>query len=163
MIHDLDIHSLDVNTTTDGTLVELHRQDWDIIQTGREADDTTATPEQESPQMTTAETLFPDTIKAWQRHLEGQVDHLTVPQGQVELAVSDDRPDSPSEGETQSFVLGEQHQLLVRIPKGVWHGIRVLGPNPALVLNFPSELYDYYDPDIERLPADTDEIPFEWE
>ena len=62
MIHDLDVHVLDVNATEHGRLVELHREDWDIVQSGEEAEETST--DDQSPKMTTAETLFPDTIKA---------------------------------------------------------------------------------------------------
>ena len=149
MIHDLEVARLDVNATEYGSLVECQRTDWDVVHP--------------DPEMATAETVFPDTVRAWQRHPESQVDHLTVPRGQIELAVYDDREDSPTSGETDSFVIGEKSPALVRIPVGVWHGYEVLGPEPALVLNFPSELYDYYEPDKETLPADTDEIPHEWD
>jgi dTDP-4-dehydrorhamnose 3,5-epimerase len=44
----------------------------------------------------------------------------------------------------------------------VWHGLQNLAPIDALVINFPSNAYDYEDPDHYRLPLDTDAIPYEW-
>ena len=44
----------------------------------------------------------------------------------------------------------------------MWHGLQNLGDTDALVLNFPSEAYNYADPDHYRLPADTTEIPYTW-
>jgi dTDP-4-dehydrorhamnose 3,5-epimerase len=151
MISDLAIRTLSPNARPNGALVELFRTDWDVIEGDA------------SPEMAYSQTLFPGEIDAWQRHPEGKVDHFTAPRGQLLLAVHDDRPESPTEGETNSFVIGERNPALVRIPKGVWHGYQALGTEPAMVLDFPSEPYDYYDPDRETKPADTDDIPFEWE
>jgi dTDP-4-dehydrorhamnose 3,5-epimerase len=50
----------------------------------------------------------------------------------------------------------------VVIPIGVWHGLQNLGTSDALVLNLPSQAYNYKDPDHWRLPYDTDEIPYRW-
>lgn len=167
MIHDIEVTSLDVHATPTGTLVELQRNDWDMFQGADNPDSDAATETTEKPdaipKMVYAETAVPGTTTDWQRHPDGQVDHLTVPQGQVELAAYDDRPDSESRGETHTVVLGEQEQLLVQIPTGVWHGYRVIGSEAALVLNLPSALYDYYRPDRETVPVESNEIPFEWD
>jgi dTDP-4-dehydrorhamnose 3,5-epimerase len=32
----------------------------------------------------------------------------------------------------------------------------------ALIVNVPTKLYNYDDPDEYRLPAHTDEIPYDW-
>jgi dTDP-4-dehydrorhamnose 3,5-epimerase len=37
-----------------------------------------------------------------------------------------------------------------------------LGGGDALMINFPSNAYDYDDPDHYRLPMDTDLIPYRW-
>ena len=165
MIHDLDIHSLDVNPTATGELVELYRDDWDVFDRaadGTDADAVESDQAASTPRMATMETAFPGTVDAWQRHPEGQVDHLTVPRGQIELGVYDDREDSPTQGETSSIVMSERDPILVRVPAGVWHGYQVLGSEPATILNFPDQLYEYYDPDLERLPADSDAVPYNW-
>jgi dTDP-4-dehydrorhamnose 3,5-epimerase len=168
MIHDLDIQPLDVNPTATGELVELYRDDWDLFDPAADAADadTTADAEEDeataAPRMATMETAFPGTVDAWQRHPEGQVDHLTVPRGQIELGVYDDREGSPTRGETASVVLSDRNQILVRVPAGVWHGYQVLGDEPAMILNFPSRLYEYYDPDLETMAADSETIPFDW-
>ncbi|MFB6197422.1 MAG: dTDP-4-dehydrorhamnose 3,5-epimerase, partial [Halobacteriaceae archaeon] len=44
-----------------------------------------------------------------------------------------------------------------------WHGFKAVGDERAILINFPTNLYDYENPDEERLPHDTDEIPFDWE
>ena len=49
------------------------------------------------------------------------------------------------------------------IPPNVWHAYKVLGTHPATIRNFPFTLYNYYDPDVEYLPPDTEEIQQVWE
>ena len=41
--------------------------------------------------------------------------------------------------------------------------LKAIGDRPAFLVNFPTNLYDYDDPDEERLPPHTDEIPLDWE
>jgi len=44
----------------------------------------------------------------------------------------------------------------------VVHGFKGVGEDVALIVNVPTELYDYSQPDEYRLPHDTDEIPYDW-
>ena len=37
-----------------------------------------------------------------------------------------------------------------------------MSTDEAFIVNMPTELYDYADPDEHRLPFDTDKIPFDW-
>jgi len=60
-------------------------------------------------------------------------------------------------------VIGEHNQQVIRIPGDCWHGFKALGDEPAFLINMPTNLYDYEDPDEERLPCDTDEIPLDWD
>ena len=43
---------------------------------------------------------------------------------------------------------------MVIIPPGVYHGFTPVGTEPALIINVPTELYNYDDPDEHRLAAD---------
>ncbi|KPN29288.1 dTDP-4-dehydrorhamnose 3,5-epimerase [Halolamina pelagica] len=106
---------------------------------------------------------YPGIIRAWHRHLEGQNDHFVCPQGRIKVGVYDDRDDSPTQGELNTFVIGEHNQKLIHIPGDCWHGFKAIGDKPALLINYPTELYDYENPDEERIPYDTDKIPLDWE
>jgi dTDP-4-dehydrorhamnose 3,5-epimerase len=55
---------------------------------------------------------------------------------------------------------GDSRPALVVVPPGVWHGLQNLGTIDALVLNCPTEAYNYADPDHYRLPHDADQIPY---
>jgi dTDP-4-dehydrorhamnose 3,5-epimerase len=58
--------------------------------------------------------------------------------------------------------MGQQNPILLKIPPGVMHGFKGIGQGMTLMVNVPTELYRYDDPDEYRLPAHTDEIPYDW-
>ena len=53
--------------------------------------------------------------------------------------------------------------LLLLIPTGVYHGYKTIGTQPSLLLNFPTNLYNYKEPDEYRVAWDDPFIPFSWE
>jgi dTDP-4-dehydrorhamnose 3,5-epimerase len=100
-------------------------------------------------------------VKAWHCH-EHQSDNVCCVAGTMHLGLFDDRPDSPTRGETQTIILGLVHPVLVRIPPGVWHGFTPADGQPATMLNVPTLHYNYEAPDeLRRDPFDP-AIPYEW-
>lgn len=148
MIEGVDIRSLEINADERGHLVEVFRDDWAIYDS--------------KPAMTYYSFTYPGVVRAWHRHTEGQVDHFICPKGRIKVGIYDGREGSQTQGATASYVIGEHNQQVIRIPGDCWHGFKTISTEPALLLNFPSNLYDYENPDEERLPYDTDEIPFDW-
>lgn len=61
--------------------------------------------------------------------------------GEFRLTLWDQRPESPTYGVRQEFVLGENCPGIVIIPPGVVHGYRNLSNYPGLVCNFANRLY----------------------
>jgi len=106
-------------------------------------------------------TTYPGVVKAWHCHAR-QDDHVCCIRGAIKLALYDDRPDAPTLGALQELFLGEARPLLVRIPRGVWHGWKGVGTDEAFMLNCPSEPYDYAHPDELRRPWDDPGIPYDW-
>lgn len=151
MIHDVDVRDLQVHPDERGHLTEVWRSDWDFFA----GDD--------APAMAYVSQTYPGVIRAWHRHDRGQIDHFVVAQGRAKVGIYDDREASPSRGELDTFVIGDGNMNSVRIPAGCWHGFKAIGEEAVLLLNFPTNLYDYEDPDEQRLPYDTEEIPLEWE
>jgi len=149
MIDGVAIRELEVNADGRGRLVEIFREDWDIYDP--------------LPKMSYYSVSYPGVVRAWHRHTRGQIDHFLCPAGQIKIGIYDDRGDSDTQGTLQTEVIGEHNQRVVRIPGDCWHGFKVVGNEKATLLNFPTNLYDYEDPDEERLPPDTDEIPLDWE
>ena len=74
----------------------------------------------------------------------------------------DDREGSPTVGAVAELVFGDVAPALVVVPAGVWHGFRPVGGRPVTVLHLTDTAIDLADPDEERLPADTERIPFRW-
>ena len=105
--------------------------------------------------------LFPAAIGAWSCH-EKTIDRLFINQGHVKIVLFDGRDDSPTSGRIMELHAGDARPAFVVIPVGVWHGIQNLGPSDALMLNCPSNAYNYEDPDHYRLPYDSPEIPYSW-
>src|SRR6185369_6206728 len=105
--------------------------------------------------------LFPGTLGAWSCHGR-TTDRLFVNQGHVKIVLYDARDGSATRGVVMEVHAGDVRPSLVVVPPGVWHGQQNLGHAGALILNCPSEAYDYRDPDHYRLPYDTKEIPYTW-
>lgn len=105
--------------------------------------------------------LFTGAIGAWSCHAR-TVDRLFVTKGHLKAVLYDGREESPTYGMINEVFLGDARPAFVVIPIGVWHGLQNLGTCDAMVLNLPTEPYNYEDPDHWRLPYDTDEIPYKW-
>ncbi|MFC2172439.1 dTDP-4-dehydrorhamnose 3,5-epimerase, partial [Acidobacteriota bacterium] len=52
--------------------------------------------------------------------------------------------------------------LLVHIPKGVYHGWKCVGEKEAIVVNCPTEVYNYSEPDEKRVHPHDNDIPYDW-
>jgi len=107
-------------------------------------------------------TVYPGVVKAWHFH-KLQDDHFCCVHGMIKVGLYDAREGSPTKGQTQEVVMGEHHMVLLRIPKGVYHGFKGLGVKEAIVINVPSVAYNRAQPDEHRLPARTEQIPFDWD
>jgi dTDP-4-dehydrorhamnose 3,5-epimerase len=105
--------------------------------------------------------LFPGAIGAWSCHMKS-VDRLFVNQGHLKVVLFDGREESPTFGRVVELHVGDARPAFLVLPTGIWHGLQNLGSSDALVLNYPTEAYDYEDPDHWRLPYDTPEIPYQW-
>ena len=106
-------------------------------------------------------TAHPGVIKAWHFHRH-QTDNFCVISGRAKVALYDGREGSPTRGEINEYILGEDNYGRVTIPPMVQHGFMCLGEVDAIVLNLPNRLYNYEEPDELRLPCDTPDIPYDW-
>jgi dTDP-4-dehydrorhamnose 3,5-epimerase len=106
-------------------------------------------------------TVYPGVVKAWHFHKK-QTDHFVCVSGMAKVGLFDARETSPTKGEAQTVYLGWQNQRLLIIPPGVYHGFTPAGPESASIINIPTELYDYDDPDEFRLPFDDASIDYDW-
>jgi len=106
--------------------------------------------------------VYPGVIKAWHCH-DRQTDNFTVVSGMAKLVLADLRDGSPTHGEINEFVIGDQNRRLIQIPPRVYHGIKGIGHIPAIALNCPDRAYDHTNPDEIRLAYDSDTIDYDWE
>lgn len=105
-------------------------------------------------------TLYPGVVKAWHFHAR-QWDRMVCLRGRVLLGLVDGRPGSPTEGAQMRVVLGDRNFSVVRIPAGVWHGLKNIGVDEAMVVNVVSHPYDREHPDeVRRAPHG--DLPFDW-
>ncbi|MFX1445458.1 MAG: cupin domain-containing protein [Promethearchaeota archaeon] len=130
-----------------GYLQECFRSDWDLFDKFGQAYITVA---------------FPNVIKAWHKH-KIQTDNLVCIVGNAKLVLYDDRESSATYKKINEIFFGEKNPLLVTIPCDIWHGFKAIGGERIMVLNIPTELYNYNTPDEYRLPYDTDKIDYNWE
>jgi len=112
---------------------------------------------------------YPGIIRAWHRHLRGQVDYFLALRGAIKICAYDDREDSPTKGRLVEIVISEKKLQVVRIPGIYWHGTKTVSSKPSLTVYFATKLYDYKNPDEERKPWDDPTIidpktgkPFDW-
>jgi dTDP-4-dehydrorhamnose 3,5-epimerase len=129
-----------------GHLLEILRSDW---------------PEFDKFGQVYMTAAYPGVVKGWHYH-KLQTDHFVCVHGMAKVVLYDHRQGSPTHGEVNEFFIGELNPCLIKIPPNVVHGFKGVGHDVALMVNVPTELYDYGEPDEHRLPHDTDEIPYDW-
>lgn len=106
-------------------------------------------------------TCYPNVVKGWHYHKK-QVDHFVCVYGMIKLVLYDSRKDSPTEGEVNEFFLGIHHPILVKVPAYVFHGFTCVSTEEAIVINYPTEVYHYENPDEYRMDPHSPEIPYDW-
>ncbi len=130
-----------------GYLMEMLRSDW---------------PEFERFGQCYVTTANPGVVKGWHYH-KLQTDHFIVLRGTAMVVCYDNRDDSKTKGDVNEFFPGEQNPLLIKIPPGVLHGFKPVGPEPVYLVNLPTRLYNYQEPDEYRLPYDSPDVPYDWD
>ncbi|AYB37009.1 MULTISPECIES: dTDP-4-dehydrorhamnose 3,5-epimerase family protein [Brevibacillus] len=108
-----------------------------------------------------ASLTYPGVIKAFHYHKK-QDDIWFFPVGNAQVVLHDLRDDSPTKGKTDVYYMGENHLISLFIPRGVAHGYRVLGQQPAVITYVTNISYDPKDPDEYRIAHDDKTINFNW-
>lgn len=104
-------------------------------------------------------TVFGGATKAWRSHKSMTLNYAVV-FGRIQVVLFDDRPDSSSQGRVQRIEMSNDNYFLLTVPPVIWTGFRNLGSEEAIIANCASHLHD---PDeVQRLPANSTEIPFRW-
>jgi len=146
MIDGVAVKSLRVIPDERGRLMEILRADDDIYEKFGQVYLTTVTP---------------GVVKGWHYH-RIQWDNICCVKGMLKLALYDARDDSPTKGEVNEFYLGIHRPELVHVPPGVYHGFKCVSEDEALVINIPTETYNYDEPDELRCDPHDNDIPYDW-
>jgi len=146
MIHGVSVKQLRALCDERGRLMEMLRRDDDFFQGFGQV------------YMTTA---YPGVVKAWHYHRK-QYDNFAVVWGMMKVVLYDAREDSPTVGDVNEFFMGEHNPILVQIPPLVYHGFKCVSDHEAIVINCPTEVYNYDDPDEFRVDPHDNDIPYDW-
>ena len=146
MIEGAQVRRLRLIPDVRGFLMELMRSDWEEF-------------EKFGQVYITA--VYPGTVKGWHYH-KIQTDHFICIHGMAKVVLYDAREGSPTHGEVNEFFMGPLNPIMLTIPKGVFHGFKGINEEMTVIVNIPTELYNYEQPDEYRLPAHTKEIPYDW-
>ncbi|MBI3942337.1 MAG: dTDP-4-dehydrorhamnose 3,5-epimerase family protein [Chloroflexi bacterium] len=129
-----------------GFLMEMLRSDWE---------------EYERFGQVYLTAVYPGVVKGWHYHKK-QTDHFICVAGMAKVVLYDSREDSPTHGQVNEFFIGAQNPILVKIPPGVLHGFKGISPETTMIVNVPTELYNYSEPDEFRVPAHSPDVPYDW-
>jgi len=129
-----------------GWLMELFRSDWK---------------EYERFGQLYITTCYPGIVKAWHYHKK-QTDNFICIKGMAKVVLYDARENSITKGVINEFFMGERNFMLLKIPPNVYHGFKAIGNREAWILNIPTEVYNYSEPDEFRVPFDSKDIPYDW-
>jgi len=96
---------------------------------------------------------YPGIVRAWHRHLQGQVDYFLVLKGAMKICAYDEQSRKLAE-----VIASQDKPMLVRIPGHYYHGTKTVSSEPSLTIYFVNRLYNYKEPDEHRIPWDDPSI-----
>jgi len=140
MLKGIEIKPLKKFADERGLFTEIMRNDWKGVF-------------QEEVVQANFSISYPGIVRAWHRHMRGQVDYFVVLKGALKICAYDDETKELDEITST----GEKLQV-VRIPGHYWHGFKVIGDERAYLVYFTNKLYDYENPDEERRRWDDETI-----
>jgi len=146
MIHGVKLKKLRVIPDERGRLMEILRSDDELFTKFAQV------------YMTT---VYPGVVKAWHYH-KVQTDNFAVVHGMMKVVLYDSRDGSSTKSELNEFYLGDHNPALLQIPNLVYHGFKCISDHEAIVINCPTELYNYAQPDEYRLDPHNNDIPYDW-
>ena len=106
-------------------------------------------------------TAKPQVIKAWHYH-KLQADNWVCLVGKARIGLYDPRENSPTFEWVNEFLAAPEDPFLVKIPPFVLHGFKGASHPEAIVMNCPTEVYHYKNPDEFRVHPHENDIPYDW-
>ena len=121
-----------------GIFTEIFRKDWaDLVD------------KEDQIAQSNFSITYPGIIRAWHKHERGQIDYFVAIRGALRICVFDDET-----RELDEIVSSSESLQVVRVPGHFWHGFKVVGNEPGLLVYFTTRLYDAVHPDEVRRPWD---------
>lgn len=135
VIDEVLIYPLKINRDASGVLVETLRTDWKgIYGHGREF---------AMQYYSITESGIARDEDVWHYHPTAQEDRFLVVQGAIITAIADNREESPTHGLLNLFYMqADRYPYILLIPKKTLHTFLVVSDKPAIMLNYPTKLYN---------------------
>jgi dTDP-4-dehydrorhamnose 3,5-epimerase len=160
LIEGVVMYPLKVNKDESGVLVETLKTDWQEIY-GKEREFTMQYYSITPPGLARDESV-------WHYHPTVQEDRFGIILGEIIVAIADQRDGSKTKGTLNLFrIKAQENPYLLLIPKNTLHGFLVTSNESAILINFPTALYN---PQEEgRMPFEKanvmfpDGTPFSWD
>ena len=145
LIKDVLLYPLKVNQDESGILVETLRKDWKDIYGGQR--------DFSMQYFSVTKSGVARDNNVWHLHPNYQEDRFLVARGEIVVAVADERGDSETHGQLNLFYMkAYENPYIILIPKNTLHGFLVVSKEDAVLLNFPTGLYN---------PEEEGRVPYE--
>lgn len=136
LIDDLIMYPHKINEDETGILVETLRSDWPEIYNNEDRKFAMQYYSKTNPGIARDEDV-------WHFHPTGQEDRFLVVEGSIVVAVGDQREGSSTKGVLNLFLMeSAKDPYMILIPKRTLHGFMVVSKTPAILLNFPTRVYN---------------------
>ena len=96
---------------------------------------------------------YPNIVRAWHKHVRGQVDYFLVLKGAMKICAYEEET-----GKLAEVITSGEKPTIVRIPGKYLHGTKTVSNEPSLTVYFVTRLYDYKNPDEIRRPWNDQKI-----
>ena len=90
---------------------------------------------------------YPGIVRAWHKHVRGQVDYFLVVKGAVKICAYEE-----TSGRLAEVISTANKPAIVRIPGYYQHGTKTISDEASIVVYFVNRLYDPDNPDELRRP-----------
>ena len=157
--HELGVQTLDLKNNVDerGFVAEIFRKDWIEFFDGV------------FPKQVNLSKSKPGVIRAWHRHCRNQTDYFLVTKGIMKICVYDGNEKSDTFGKLVEIFADGEDLKIVKVPGHFWHGTKTISSIPSETIYFLTNLYDYENPDEERMDWDDNMVinpktktPYDW-
>ena len=142
--YDLDVQTLTLDVKNDdrGYVMEIFRTDW-VEFFGKDL-----------PKQMNFSKSKPGVIRAWHKHNRNQIDYFLVQKGKVRICVYDGNKKSNTFGKLVEIDVNGNLPKIIKVPGHFWHGTKNIGTEISETVYFLTNLYDYNNPDEERMNWD---------